>query len=328
MASKGVHSTIGVIVFGALVALALVLAAGGHAGSQGSVFPTPLVAPNQLSTGQTGLAGAKFTPQGTSNSGSATHVVISLQFPSDSTNIAVTACPGTVGYVGTTATCSIQSIQNGNQVKMFATFTAGAAGAQEVDGLVTWDKPSGNGGSTGGTNTTGVVPSLFTIDAPTSTQQGKCTTIVGPATDSIGGFDPATGKTTTVTYASVDGTFGFPCTPAQAGVKPSDRSTSLTKGDWMLLVPPLAGGALAQAVLTINSLPSGTNAKKFQIYELGADGTTVSSTPVPACTSTGALPVTDPPSDSCIYNRTNFGKGGVALYLHVQGSTIDPSYTG
>ena len=68
-----------------------------HAGStQGGffVYETPV----NLTAGKQGLAFAKFTPTAdlTGGAGSATHVVISIMLPGDSTVVG-TQCPGTSG---------------------------------------------------------------------------------------------------------------------------------------------------------------------------------------------------------------------------------------
>lgn len=336
MAARATRPIIVSLAAASVVALALVLVARGHAGSQRASFST-FAAPTQVTSStadqtNTALAGAKFTPNGLSNSGAATHVVITLQLPLDvppvtvvdPSPITVTACPGSsaVDNLRKTATCNIGSVSNGQTARLLVTYTAPTRSTIEtatIDGSVTWDVPSG-GGKTGGTNSLTPSPAGSVTIYPTSdrTHAGTCSSLTDTS-DTISSLEPTTGKGTSVTYGRVDSSSGFPCTPAQTGVDKDTSFRGFTPGVWSILFPPLTGGALANATLTLNSLPSGTNWKKFQLFELDASGNPTIQ--VLACPLTGT-------QDSCITGRSNFGQGGVELFLNVQGSLVDPSYTG
>jgi hypothetical protein len=320
MASGLDRRVLAALVAGSVLVLALVLVARGNAGSSGGTLKGS-VAPLQLSVGQTGFADATFTPiSDINNSGSATHVMITLTFPVGSTGIHVTTCPGGTGSTGDlTATCSIASLQIGQSATMFATYIAGKEGIgdRSVLGNATWDVPKKNGGSTGGVNSATPFSSGVSIhSSDDASVDGKCS------------FDPSggnvnasgSGKSTFVTFGAAVGV-GFPCTPAQASVDPITKGNH-TPGIWSLFVWPLANGAAATAILTLDDLPPGINWKNAQLFELLTDGT-VSQTSVPACSSATAPPTT---GDACLAGQAKDGKG-VQFFVNVLGTGIDPSFT-
>jgi hypothetical protein len=320
MASGLDRRVLAALLAGSVLVLALVLVARGNAGSSNASFTT-FVGPSQLTAGQTGFVGAKFKPDGKGlNNGSATHVVITLTFPTGTQDIVLTTCPGSASYSGLMANCDIGTVQNGQQVRVFATYTAGSADtAALIDGNVKWDVPKG-GGNTGGTNGIDAPSTVAIFSATGATFAGKCTTA---ASDSVGASDPSTGKATTVTYGTVDDSLGFPCTPAQAGVDPDTTVRGHTPGIWSLLVAPLAGGALGQAVLTLNPLPRGVNFNNAQLFEVIGNPVPANLHLVPSCLSGGALPAG---VDACITGQVKFDKG-VQFFVNVQGSSLDPSFT-
>lgn len=303
------------------LSVALVLVARSQAGSQAATLST-FVAPVQVTSGATALAGAKFTATGTTNSGSATHVQITLTFPADASNIVVTACPGSSSVTGSLATCLAGTVQNGQTVKMFATFTAGtAAGNESVVGNASWDVPAG-GGSTGGLNQAIPSTSTFSVDAAGGPTAGKCST---SSSDGLTATEGTTGKGASLTFGTVDSSFGFPCTPAQVVIDSRQVAGATTPGSWSLLVAPLANGALAQAALTIAVLPNGITWKKAQLSEVVVDSSNVVTlTPVLPCLSGGGMPTST--ADICLTGQAKYGQG-VQFFVNVLGTGIDPRVT-
>jgi len=315
-----------------VVAVGLALVGIGKAGStQGgfSLFETPV----NLTAGAQGLAFAKFTPTSalTGGNGSATHVVITISLPSDSTAVTVTSCPGTKNVTGTTATCSISSIQSGVTAKFFVTFNAGPnAGPGKVSatvtGGVTWD--NGGGGAAGqGQGVTGTTQTYIIWPANTTTDVYAGTCANGAITTTQIATDPSgTGKGGNLSSTKgIDPTLGFPCTPGYVGIDVNNAGgfrnpTGATSGVWTAFIAPLQNGALAQAVLTLNDAP--VPYQKMKLYEVfvGADPVQVL-----ACNSDGTPQGT---ASSCLTNQTKFGNKGVAFYLNFKGSTIDPSWNG
>lgn len=313
---------VAVLAAASAVAVSLALVTIGRAGSANGTM-TIFEAPINLTTGQQGLAGGKFTPSGSGSNGSATHVVITLNIPNAQPNsLVVKTCQGGTGATtSTSATCSISSIQSGATAKFFVTFRAGSTtGGTSVTGSTHWDQ---GGGSAGANQSADGLPAAFTIyptDTSTNVFAGTCADGAVPVQVA---FDPLTQKggnlSTKVGAATAT---GLPCTPAYVGVDNTRNITGFTKGTWSVFVSPLSGGALAQAVLTLNVVPTGFNAKNMPLYEVAADNTT---TRVLACDSSG-LPTGG--ADSCLTGQDKFGSKGVQFFLNVQGSTVDPSYTG
>lgn len=329
MAARAARPVILSLAAASVIAVALVLVARSNAGStQGASFST-FAQPTQVTSANTALTGAKFTP----TDGSATHVEIQFVLSTSSgvadfSPITVTACPGTSTVVGNVVKCNIASVPNGQTAKLLFTYTAPSTSASvtvTITQTVKWDKPSGGGGTVGGTNSASST-STVTVYGD-GTHGGTCSSL---ANNSLSSLDATTGKGTSVTYGRVDSSFGFPCTPAQTGIDNVSVPNGNTPGVWSLLVPPLkdaAGNeALANATVTLDKLPSNTTWKKFQLFEIGVDPTTgqPTYTLVPLCL--GAPP--QDPLLSCSTGRATFGHGGVQIFLNVRGSKVDPSYTG
>jgi hypothetical protein len=317
MASGLDRRVLAALLAGSVLVLALVLVARGNAGNGSTdtaIFKT-FAAPSQLTAGSTGFVRAKFTPVGTGNSGSATHVVISFTFPSGTTDTKVTTCPGTPSADGLNpATCTIGTVHNGDQVTMDATYKAGpTAGSPTINESVGWDVAK-TGGSTGGHN---VKPSSNPIEINTDgTFAGTCSPLSN-SSSSLNAGAPGVHKSIVLDFGQVDSSLSFPCTPAQAGVDSSVDGPT-TPGSWTLLVAPLAGGAFAQAHLTIDTLPRGIKWNNAQLFEVGV------STPVPPCASATSPPTT---GDACLANQIKSGSSGVEFIVNVLGTGIDPSFT-
>jgi hypothetical protein len=289
-----------------------------RAGSSSGTL-TLFEAPVNLTSGQQGLAGAKFTPQGSGSSGSATHVLISMTI-ANASSLTITSCPGGTGSVsGTTATCNISSLQSGATARFFVTFIAAtftAATPSAVTGTVSWDQ---GGGSAGQAQSVSGDPATFTIyptDTNTNVFAGTCAN-GRIAAGSVVSNDPATGKGGSLSSNdSAAPSTGFPCTPGYVGVEQT-TIPGLTPGVWNVLVAPLAsnGLGLAQAALTTTST-TGNNWHTTPLYEIGANNQT---TKVDDCVN-NTMPKGD---DVCIYNRSKSGQV-ITFFVNVLGSSIDP----
>jgi hypothetical protein len=309
------------------VSLALVTI--GRAGStQGgfSIFETPI----NLTAGEQGLAFAKFTPAAgtTGGAGSATHILITIILPAGSTDVAVRSCPGTGAANGTSATCSIASLQNGATAKFFVTFKAGPnTGSSKitarVNGTVAWD----NGGGAAGQGQGGAAfQDYFIYPTTQATDVFAGTCADGAITTTQVANDPGTGKGGNLSSTKgIDPSFGFPCTPGYVGIDAGNSGgfrnpAGATTGVWTAFVMPLQSSALAQAVLTMNVAP--VPWQKMRLYEVFTDADPAQ---VLACNSDGTP---QGAAHSCLTNQTKFGSKGVAFYLNFYGSTIDPSWNG
>ncbi|MGH3001150.1 MAG: hypothetical protein ACRDM1_00505 [Gaiellaceae bacterium] len=313
------------LVTGSALALALVLVGRGNAGNSDGTL-TIFALPAHLTAGNTGFAGAAFTPTGagTENHGTATHVTIALTFPAVPGSVQVTSCPGVSSVAGVTATCAIKNVKDGQTVKMFATYRGASSGS--VDGQVVWDVPR-RGGKTGGRNTVLSSSEAVAVFAAGSSFGGDCT----PAPGSVSGSDSTIGKSTSLTYAvTADSSLGFPCTPAEAGVEQGDLDGH-TPGIWSLSIAPLAGGAAAHAVLTLDNIPldPGDNGvadwddiRNIHLFELLGDPE--SPQRVPRCGEPGD---TMPSGvDACVVHKKPHG-AGVQFTVNILGTAVDPRFT-
>jgi hypothetical protein len=333
------------IVFGltavATVAFGLVLVARGLAGSQEATYSTfvaptqatgspPDFATNQSHPPNKAVAGAKFAPTGP-NGGAATHVVMTLNLPSDvpaptandPSPILVTACPGTatVDNVAKVVRCNVSSVQAGTVARLLVEFTVPVvptAEAWQLTGTVTWDA---GGGSNGATNSQPASPvGSVTIYPAGGGAAGTCAP-TSSSQNSLAVTDPVTQKSATVSFGTVDNSTGLPCTPAQAAIDPTQVQGASTLGSWTLLVAPLANGALGNAVLTISNLPAGITPKTAILYEVLANGTLQQ---VLACVK-GAMPNSS--AHVCLIGQTKSGPHGVAFTVLFVATGVDPRVT-
>jgi hypothetical protein len=158
-------------------AAALAVVSGGRAGSVPGADFEFFLHPEVLSSSGTGFAVAKFTLLSGSGTGSATHVVIRIDLDTALLNPTATSsdCTGPV-VVGSNNrfTCNIGTVDSGETVKRFVTFTASALGMHSGRGTASLDSGSSAGGG-GGTNTVGpVTDQLSVVSATSDTRAGNC----------------------------------------------------------------------------------------------------------------------------------------------------------
>jgi hypothetical protein len=313
------------------IAVSLVLVAIGNAGSDSGVV-TVHESPINLTTGQQGLAWAKFTPSSSGSNGSATHVQISITINGAAPgSLKVATCPGGTGTTdgAITATCSIASLQSGTTAKVFVLFTAASSATYPLGGSVsshvTWDAGGSNASGGAGQFTDSPTPNpTFTVysdKTATNVFAGACINGNLPTQTAN---NPGNGKGGNLSSnIPVDPTLGFPCTPGYVGIDNKQVGT-FTPGVWRVFIEQLTSNGFAQVVLTLNQVPKGTNAKTMPLYELDAND--ANPTQVQNCDPTTGLPPGG--GDSCLTGQAKFGSQGVQFFLKVQGTADDPGYAG
>jgi hypothetical protein len=327
-----------------VLAFALALVARSVAGSLVATYST-FVAPTQATGSPSdyatnpqhpankAVAGAIFTPSGP-NDGTATHVVMTLDLPSDipgpmttdPSPIVVTACPGRANVTETkVVTCTIANVHSGTTARLVVEFTVPPVQTQEswqIGGNVTFDVGRGK---TGEHNT--VLPDpvgSVTFYAPGGNAAGTCAP-TGNSANSLSVKDRLTQKDATVSFGAGDPSTGLPCTPAQVSIDSTQVPGATTPGSWQLDVAQLQNGALASAVLTIDELPKSIPPATAPLYEVLADGSLLRVLP---CVN-GAMP--NNAAHVCLTGQTAFDpdgdNDGVQFSVNFLATNFDPRIT-
>jgi hypothetical protein len=280
------------------------------------------------------VAGAIFTPTG-SNNGTATHVVMTLDLPSDvpgptandPSPIVVSACPGNSSINGATkvVTCTVAKVKSGTSAHLVVEFTVPPVQAQEswqLNGNVTFDVGRG---ATGEHNVLQASPAgSVTFYPPKSSAAGTCAPIASSA-NSLTVSDKPTQKGATLSFGSGDPSSGLPCTPAQVSIDPAQVPGAVTPGSWQLDVAPLQNGALASAVLVLDELPKSIAPANAPLYEVQPDGSLVQ---VLACVN-GQMP--NGSAHVCLTGQTAFDpdgdNDGVQFNVNFVATDFDPRIT-
>jgi hypothetical protein len=302
----------------------------GRAGNSGASFAVA-AGPSRISAGAEGFVIATFTPDSGSGTGSATHVVLTIDVPLGFASPHAEDCSGPVNTGNANRfTCTLKNVHKGDTVSRFVTFTAASVTqptTYTISGTAKFDVPSGKHGNGHG-NTLTATSAATAYAANDPNHQGKCVDLEGGSTATVGGSATVHNqKATSADFGAADPSLDLPCTPAAGGVDPDVSLPHFTSGVWFVSLPQLGGDGIGRATLTFYKLPHGTSWKTFQVFEiLGYPGDlTVSSNPVPPCAWGGSLPSGQ---TSCVYSRSSFGYGGVKLVLLVRGSGTDPGYVG
>jgi hypothetical protein len=292
----------------------LLVAAIGNGGTNTITFQA-FEGPGALHAGQQGLAFAKFQPS--TSSGAATHTVISFTFPSSGAVGNFTPDPATSSDCAPAAgdpftiACAVGTVNPGQLVKRFITFTGGAAG-QSASIKVSVSFDAGSTGAKGG----GKVNPPDPITLPVSivdgtTADGTCN--AGGASVQTAAVDKQKNVVQQTALTFGNSAIPFPCTWASVGVQP-------------LIGPPPGGGAPAfssvdgptfgqPAALTLtfaNPLPPG-----FVLKESLVDPAIAKPSdwkPVPFCPSD---------ADTCI---VNYNPQRTVANLFFRGLGVDPWY--
>jgi len=300
-------------------AVSLAVVSGGRAGSAGSTFDV-FVQPPILTAGAQGFVKGEFTAASGPGSGTATHVVMTLDLPvallnPTSSNCSPSASPP-AGF--NRFTCDIGTVKAGKTATRFVRFTApSTAATYTANGTVTFDNGSTGASGGGSKNTTLTESGQTTVVASTdTTRAGNCT---GSA--STPAASPHDLQSTSVTGATAASSSGLPCTWVFVGEDPAGGSGLLTPISFVGL--PLTTSP-ATVVITFFSLP--VPFSMFDLFYLPnyPNGPNpLASVLLPACVG-GALP---PNETSCLLSLVPLGTGAQATIL-LQGTDGDPGYGG
>ncbi len=285
-----------------------------------------VVAPIYVNTGLTGLATAKFS--NTFGSATATHTVITLTLPTDTSATAVDAnaiCsqpPFTQ-----TVSCDFGNVASGATVKMTVKFTNSvpAPAAVQISGVLSYAEGNGTNGNDAFTAS----GSFLSVAGDGSDKAGYCssstTKVVKnklvPLVSTIG----SSGQTATI--ESLAALAAGLCTPVAAGVE--DHQAGAMCGSHLCSTQVSVVAFPATGTVTLlfprSELSSTTDASNFVLYERSIvdDQTWVALGPCSSSLVVG--------TDSCISSQTNVTKNGVKYVqdvLSVFGSPPDGHYGG
>ena len=303
---------------GCLTTLAVV--SGGRAGSVSSSTFDVFVQPPFLTVGAAGFVKGEFDAASGPGSGTATHVVMTLDVPVALLNPTSSNClPAASPPAGFNRfTCDIGTVKAGKTATRFVTFTPSTAATYTVNGSVTFDNGSTGAGGGGSQNTTLTKSGQTTVVSATdTTRAGNCTG--SASTPPASHHDP---QSTAVTGATAASSSGLPCTWVFVGEDPAGASGLLTPISIVGL--PLTTSP-ATVVVTFFSLPvpfADFELFLFPNYSAGNPDLT-GQAPLPTCT---ASPV--PPALSCLQSLVPFGEEGAQATILVQGTGGDPGYGG
>lgn len=312
------RSMVSVLVLGGCLAT-LAVVSGGRAGSVSSSTFDVFVQPPILTAGAAGFVKGEFKAASGPASGTATHVVMTLDLPvallnPTSSNCSQSASPP-AGYKR--FTCDIGTVKAGKTAMRFVTFTApSTAATYTVNGSVTFDNGSGTG--VGSQNTTLTKSGQTTVFAATeTTRAGNCT---GSASTPPAVFHHT--QSTSVSGATAASSLGLPCTWVYVGEDPAPSGSGILTAISFVGIPLTT--TPATVVITFATLP--VPFADFDLFYLPsyspANPVLTGQVPLPTCT---ASPV--PPGTACLQSLVPFGAGAQATIL-LQGTDGDPGFGG
>jgi hypothetical protein len=297
----------------------LLVAALGNAGTNTTLFQA-FEGPTTLRAAHEGLTFAKFQPN--QANGAATHTVITFTFQPTGAFVNPTPDPATSPDCAPTPTdpltivCAVGTVNPGQLVKRFVTFTGGTAGlAGNVTVSVAFD--AGSGGAKGG----GQVNPPDPITLPVTIVDG--TTADG--TCDVGGGSIQTAPVGKNVLQQTKLAFGasanpLPCTYGGVGVLPINGTPPGGGAPAISQVEGPTFGQPATLTISFSSLP--VPIKKFVLKESLVDPSIAKPSdwkPVPFCTDPGAAT-----ADTCI---VGYDSGNpIVGHLLFRGIGVDPWY--
>jgi hypothetical protein len=310
----------GVLAFVAIIALAALLGIGKAASTNTCTYVAPgqpdcltVTAPLYVTSGQTGLAAAKF--QNKFGTATATHTVITFNaLPTGVSATSVSGSPGATCSL-TTLSCSFGNVKAGDTVRMFLQFTSSAAATStplNISATVSYAEGNGTNGNDAFTAT----GSFLSVTG--SDHAGYCTTatkkFVKNKQVALLSATDASGQT--VTIETLDHLAnGDPCTPIAAAVEPKGDAPITT--DISIVAFQTTG--TVTLLFPLSEVPS-----PFILKELAIDG---SGQWIPL----GDCPTIVAGTDSCKVSQTNVTINGtkyVQDVLTVVGQPPDGHYGG
>jgi hypothetical protein len=308
---------IGSVLAASAAAAVLLVAAIGTAGTNSVLFQA-FEGPSALHTGKQGLVFAKFKPSG--SSGSATHTVIRFTFPSGGLVSGLTPDPDTSsdcapsGTDPNTIQCTIGTVNPGQLVERFITFTAGTTVA-DIDVEVSVSFDAGSAGAKGG----GKVNPPDPIDLPVSIVDG--TSADGACTETGGSISTAPVDSTVLQQTQLQ--FGtalvsFPCTWGSVAILKVNGKGPGGGAPEISSVDGPTFGTQALLTLSFSSLPQPLSKYVLKESHVSPDDASPGDwKAVPLCTSPDAAT-----ADTCLQGYDN-GKVIVA-HLLFRGTGTDP----
>ena len=303
---------------------ALVVASGGLAGSSTQSSFDVFVQPSALTTSGAGFAKGVFTSASGSGTGSATHVAITFHVPSALGNPTGTAsgCSTVAGVGENVVTCVVGTVNAGQTVQRFVTFTAPASlvapptpDTYSITASVSWDNGSGGAGGGGGVNSLGPKTGQTTVyQTNDSRHAGNCF-FSRTGTVATGAVSDSDNQSTSAQVGSAASSLGLPCTFADVGEDPAPPGFDTQISHDTL--PQL--GAPAKVTLTLYSLPVPFSQFKW-LFSADYPATLPSQT-IPNCVN-GQLPAN---AIVCLLSSSNKGKGGSWTFLQL-GTGTDPAF--
>jgi hypothetical protein len=260
---------------------------------------------------------AKFTPDPTG--GTATHTVITFNFPTSGTVTGWAPDPATSSDCAPSGdhaiACSVGVVHAGVTVKRFITFNAGST-TGNVTGItaqVSFD--GGNSGANGGGAVNGpAIPVPFTI-VDGSTADGKCKS--GGATVLTAPVSKTVLQQTALTFGNALASLQLPCSWGTVSVINQQRGPDGAPEISSVGGPSFAAPSTVK--LSFSSLP-----KHFVLMEnenFDPANPSVGWFPVPPCPTSTTMPP-DLSVDACLVGISN-GKTPVATLLY-RGTGVDP----
>jgi hypothetical protein len=298
---------------------ALYLVSMGTAGTNSVTF-SAFEGPSQLKVNEQGLVAAKFIPD--TSGGSATHTFITFTFPTDGsvTSPAGTTTDCTTASDGSTVRCNVGTVNPGQLVKRYATFTAGTTlgAVSGISAVVTFDVSGGAKG--GGVTNSQSIPLAVTVVDGTSAD-GTCD--ANGATIHTSDVSTTVLQQTSLSFGIADPSQTLPCTWGAVGVIPG--SVGKTGAPEVSFVSGPAFSLPSNLTLTFSSLPVPLN--KFVLRESQsfdpANPSQAVFTQVPPCPTPTTMPA-DPTVDACLIG---YDKGKVIVaHLLYRGTNSDPYF--
>jgi hypothetical protein len=264
-----------------------------------------------------------FTAASGSGTGSATHVIITFHVPAALSNPSGTSrdCSVAAGSGENAVTCNIGTVNAGQTVKRFVTFTAPSSVVSpqgdpySITASVQWDNGSSGAGGGGGISSIGPKTASTTVYSATDLRHAGNCFLSGSGTVST---PPVSSKDNQATSAQVGPAapfLGLPCPFAEVGEDPapSGFDTDISHDT----IPPLSQPA--KITLTLNSLPV-----KFEDFSWLFSPDYPASLPsqtIADCVN-GQLPAN---AIVCLLSKKKIGNGGTWTFLQL-GTGGDPGF--
>jgi hypothetical protein len=304
---------------------ALAFVSGSNAGSTGASLKL-FAQPSVLTANKTGFIKASFTAASGSQTGSATHVMITVNLASglvfdQAHSSANCTIPDPAGHPNDVV-CTINSVSPGETVTRFVVFTAPSSpGPYVTNGSALWDNGSGGAGGGGAVNPPLPAdgPVTTTVFAATdSSHAGDCF-LSGSGTVSTPHVNADDNQSTSAQVGAAATFLGLPCPFADVGEDPAPPGSGFVTAISHDTIPQLTQPATI--TLSLDSMPSGNPFSRFTWLFSRDYPAVLPSETIPNCVN-GQLPKN---AIVCLLSKTKIGNGGSWTFLQL-GTGGDPSF--